>query len=135
MDEQAEQAFKDFFPKPGPVPAVNPEDLRKMWEFMSEVQARHPGQSLSVDFRSLEPFGADANIVWYRLSMLGILKMMSEHGVIKFPWLTDDKPSDAVFSALAVVPMQGIAGGTPQQGLPVDIDELSGLIDKANNAG
>jgi len=80
MDDGAErrEALENFFPKPGPIPSVNPEDLRKMLEFMETVQARHPGQTVSVDIRSLQGFGADANILWYRMSMLSALRTIHE---------------------------------------------------------
>jgi len=134
--EQAKQALSDFFPSPGvPVPSVNPADLSKMWDFLEQIQVSHPGKSVSIGISALQGVCDDANIVWYRLSMLELIQMMNKHGVINVPWLTDGKPSQAVFSALAVVSMTGIGQGTPQGRLPLDLDELSNLIAKASNNG
>ena len=138
MDDQdeAKQALNDFFPRPGvPVPSVNPADLSKMWNFMEQIRASHPGESAGIGISALQSVCGDANVVWYRLSMLELIRIMSKHGAINIPWLTDGKPSQAVFRALAVVTMTGIGHGAPQQGFPLDLDELSKLIAEASNNG
>ena len=134
--DEANQALSDFFPRPDvPVPSVNPADLNKMWDFMEQIRASHPGKNVCVGIRSLQSVCDDASVVWYRLSMLELIRIMSKHGAINVPWLTDGKPSQAVFSALAVVTMTGIGHGAPQQGFPLDLDELSKLIAEASNNG
>ena len=45
------------------------------------------------------------------------------------PWLHDGKPDDAVFKALAVVPMTKMPPGG-REGLPFDVEELIRLIRK-----
>jgi hypothetical protein len=86
-------------PSPGPVPTVDPADLRSVWELKqkavglaqkagaslpkTEVEDSARGGATSWDFRSLglswptnagcSP-GADVGAVWYRVEMLGLLE-------------------------------------------------------------
>jgi hypothetical protein len=105
--------------------------FRAAWDLQNDLQARHPGQSISISASSyqrvLRP-GADAGAAWYRLSVFSVLQQMSKAGALPLPWLSDGKPSEAVFRALAVVPMRGIAVGKPTNSLPFDIEEFSRLI-------
>lgn len=79
--------------------------------------------------------GADVGAVWYRVSMLGLLQMMSkEAGEPALSGLTGGKPSDAVFKALAIVPMTGMNPGVVRDGPPFDPDELVRLIREAESA-
>jgi hypothetical protein len=59
-----------------------------------------------------------------------MLQYMKKMGGLELPWLSDAKPSRAVFRALAIVPMTGIPFGKPTSQLPVDLDELARLIRK-----
>jgi hypothetical protein len=131
MDHSA-LLFGDFFPGPGPVPIVEAADLEAIWNLQNEMQAGHPGQSISFDIRShLRASRPDADAVsaWYRLSILALLQHMKMGG-LELPWLSDGKPSRAVFRALAIVPMTSIPVGKPTNQLPVDLDELVRLIQK-----
>jgi len=146
-------------PGPGPVPVVDPADLRSVWELMQRMKARlpkteplensaQPGRATSYDFRSLglsdanggcSP-GANVGAIWYRMMMLEMLEHMSTIGPLLSEIITDRtiptipaidyrNPSDAVFKALAVVPIKGLQpGGPPIEGLPIDVDELGRLI-------
>src|SRR5271166_4759971 len=95
--------------KDGPVPPVDPAELKSVWakqeEFKKSLPPRSaPDESLcvSVDFykQACGP-GADVGAVWYRLSMLELLKAASEAGGPTLPGLTEGKTEDAVFKALA----------------------------------
>jgi hypothetical protein len=61
----------------GPIPPVDPADLRRVWEMQRELQARTPGQQIgiSVDFyeRACSP-GANVGAVWFRIAMLEMLR-------------------------------------------------------------
>jgi hypothetical protein len=90
--DHAASPLGDFFPGPGPVPAVDATDLRAAWDLQNDLQARHPGQSISISASSyqrvLRP-GADAGAAWYRLSVFRVLQQMSKAGALPLPWLSD----------------------------------------------
>jgi hypothetical protein len=49
--------------------------------------------------------------------------------IANLPDLDYSHPSDAVFKAVAIVPMSGLAiGGPPREGFPVDLTEFTRLI-------
>lgn len=168
MDDKGNDEAKYFsMLSPGPVPTVDPADLRSLWELKqkalglvqkaaaslpkTEVEdAAQRGIATSWDFPSLglpiptnagcSP-GADVGAVWYRVTMLGWLEELrrvsyiSKAGpplseIANLPGFDNSKPSDAVFKALAVVPMTGLArpSGSPPTEFPVDIAELTRLI-------
>jgi hypothetical protein len=131
--DQPPRPLDHFPPKPGPVPVVEAGDLEAVWSLQNDMQARFPGQCISIDARSyqraLRP-DADVVSVWYRLSIFAVLQLMSKTGGLQLPWLTDGKPSQAVFAAFAKVSMTALAVGKPTNQLPVDLDELARLIQK-----
>jgi hypothetical protein len=160
MDEAILNIGQYFsMPSPGPVPTVDPADLRSVWELMQKVAALSPktevedsaqgGISTSYDFRSLglpvpanagcSP-GADVGAVWYRVEMLGWLEGLrrtSHITKVEIAGLPDfdySEPSDAVFKALAVVPMTGQARSDfPMKEFPVDIREFTRLVQGAED--
>ena len=116
-----------------PVAAVAPADLKSVWAMQDDVQARSPGQqvTISVDlWKSACSAGADVRAVFFRVSMLRMLQMLSGSGGLISPWLHDGKPDDAVFKVVATLPMIGLQLGTPRQGFPFDAEELIKLIKK-----
>jgi hypothetical protein len=116
-----------------PVAAVAPADLKSVWAMQDDVQARYPGQQVSISadlWKSACSPGADVRAVFLRVSMLRMLQMLSGSGTLISPWLHDGKPDDAVFKAFATVPMLGLQVGTPRQGFPFDVEELIKLIKK-----
>jgi hypothetical protein len=50
------------------------------------------------------------------------------------PWPREGKPGDAVFKALAIVPMTGLAPGVVRKVPPFDPDELIRLIKQESEA-
>ena|SRR5207247_1890550 len=64
-----------FGGKPGePVPQVDPDDLKAVWEINHEVQTSHPGErvtGISVLEHACKP-GADVKAVAYRAMILGL---------------------------------------------------------------
>jgi hypothetical protein len=72
--------------------------------------------------------GANVGAVWYRLSILEMLRHISEITGTSLPWPREGKPGDAVFKALATVPMTGLPPGVVRKVLPFDPDELIRLI-------
>jgi len=126
-------------PSPGPVPSVDPADLRSVWNFLQKADlAQKAHDSLpkteiqnstqcAYDLLGLpappnagcSP-GADIGAVWYRAMMLRLLQSIRQVSqlsrgesplseVAGLPDLDYSQPNDAVFKALAIVPMTGLA--------------------------
>ena len=79
--------------------------------------------------------GANVGNASYRLSWLRHLQILSEAGHLTFPWIHDGEPEDAVFKALAIVPMTGRLPGVTYDRPPFDVEELIRLIKKESEAG
>jgi hypothetical protein len=111
----------------GPVPAVDPADLRSAWAMQNDVQALGPGErfAIATDLckRACSP-GADVRAVFIRASMLRKLKLMSESGGLISPWLHHGEPDEAVFKVVATFPMIRMQPGVRRGGLPFDVEEL-----------
>jgi hypothetical protein len=110
-----------FLLGPSPVPAVDPADLRRVWEQQQGFQAIHTGEQIVVDTRGACGPGADFQAIGFRLGVLGMMRLIHA-------WPPNTRLPDALFKALAVIPMTGMAPGVPQQNLPFDLDELLRLI-------
>jgi hypothetical protein len=63
-----------FGGNPGePVAEVDPDDLKALWQEISNLQARDPGQHVSIGFeaKAIAKPGVNAEAVWYRSMMFG----------------------------------------------------------------
>ena len=78
--------------------------------------------------------GTNFGDVFCRLSWLRHLQILSEADHLNFPWIHDGEPEDAIFKALAVVPMTGRRPGVAYEGPPFDLEELMKLIKKEYRA-
>jgi len=120
-------ALHDFFGARGNnVTAVNPDDLRKVWTVMRDLESRTPaGQTGSLGSglyeRACSP-GANVVAVWYRASMLEVLQMLP--GSPLTPWSHGDNLDDAVFQIAATFPMKKLPIGLVKDGLPFDVQKL-----------
>jgi len=138
------QALRDYANKP--VPAVDPADLRAVYEYGHHTAAK-AGRHLSIGHSVYEQLcapGADSLIVWYRSSMMSLavqtlrapitdaeLQSMPPDAPVPFrkipQTLCDDlnlSPlPDYVFEVFAQFPITGIPKGG-MQGLPVDFPAL-----------
>jgi hypothetical protein len=118
--------------KDGLIPIVDPADLKNVWAMQEDVLVTHPGQQVGIASflyeRACTP-GANVQAVFFRVSMLRVLKMMSESEGLISSWLYDGKPEDAVFKVLATMPMNGLPP-SGRQGLPFDVEEFRRLIEK-----
>ncbi len=114
----------------GLIPAVDPTDLRSVWEMQRGFQARTPEQhgSISAELyqRACSP-SANVGAVWFRASMLGMLEML---GMLA-PWIQEGVIADAVFQVAATFPMKGMAIGAPRQGFPFDVQEFLSQVAKS----
>jgi len=116
------------------IPTVDPADLKSLHKLHTDLNSDcQPGTFVTVGFRAVQKVltpGADIGILTYRLGWLSQLQAWSEARPEEFPWIKGDKIDDAVFKALAVLPMTGI----PNEGitgLPFDTNELVRLIESA----
>jgi hypothetical protein len=119
--EEANPHLPPFLLGPNPVPTVDPADLRRVWEQQEGFQASHPGEQAVVDTRGACGPGGDLQAVGFRLAALGMMRLIHA-------WPSNTRLPDALFKALAIIPMTGMAPGVPQQNLPFDLDELLRLV-------
>ena len=104
------------------VPAVSPEDLKKLFQLFRDVQSRGVG---AIDMRMYEracSSGADVQSVWFRAAILEGLKQM--HPELIARWTRNGEFDDAVFQVAATFPMQKMKTGVVREGLPFDVDEF-----------
>lgn len=122
--------------KDGLIPIVDPADLKSVWAMQEDVIETHPGQQFAIASdlyqRACTP-GANVQAVFFRVSMLRVLKMMTGSEGLSSPWLQDGKPEDAVSNVLATMPMTGLPPGG-RQGLPFDVEEFRRLINKESES-
>ena len=122
-----------------PIPAANPEDLKTLWKLENDLEKQYGRQGVIMGVvglglqGALSP-GANFGDVFYRLSWLRHLQILSEGGHLDFPWIHDGEPEDAVFKALAIVPMTGRPPGVTYETPPFNVEELIKLIKKEYEA-
>jgi hypothetical protein len=123
----------NFVAENGPIPSVNPADLRSVCAVQRDIRSRFPGQRvLMVDDDDLKHAcspGADLFAIGYRIAML---EMLTELRLLS-PWLHNGELDDAVFNVFATIPMKRIQKGG-QEGFPFDVQELTKQIEKEANA-
>lgn len=109
----------------GDVPKVSVDDLRNVWKLFSDVQARHPGEQMILGndvYNSVCGPGADITAVWFRASMLWMLKEMLPEQVAS--WMRDGRFEDVVYEIAAAFPMQRLQTGIVREGPPFDVEEF-----------
>jgi hypothetical protein len=120
------------------IPAANPADLKTLWKLQKDLEARYGQQGVimgvGLDLQGVLSPGANFGDVFYRLSWLRHLQILSEAGHLTFPWIHDGEPEDAVFKALAIVPMTGRRPGVTYERPPFDVEELISLIKREYQA-
>jgi len=131
MDDLARDSMKKVFGDPGtPVSTVDVDDLKAVWKIGREVQSRHEGKHVAVGFGIYEcacAAGADVKSVRYRASMLAMV--VSHGGDLLAGFLNNEaEPADAVFNAIAKVPMRWMEVGVQRQGPPFDLEEFRQLL-------
>jgi hypothetical protein len=94
--------------KGAPIPPVDAEDLKRMWDCYREVEKRGAG---AMSFRVLEEvcsLGANVGAVWSRNSMLSMVLLCSE---FLAPWQHGEELDDVVFHVAATFPMEEMKRG------------------------
>jgi hypothetical protein len=107
------------------VAAVSSDDLRKVWKLFRDTQARNPGESTAIGnsvYQSVCSPGADAIAVWFRASMLWMLKTLPESPLAQ--WTHDGEFDDAVFIIAAAFPMKKLRTGVVYDVPPFDVEEF-----------
>jgi hypothetical protein len=109
----------------GDVPAVSPDDLKKVWKMSADFEARNPGQCGAIGnslYKSVCSPGADVVSVWYRASMLCVLKEMMPE--LLASWTHDGQLDDVVFEVMSTFPVQKMKIGVAREGPPFDVEEF-----------
>jgi hypothetical protein len=114
----------------GPVPPVDPADIRSVWTMQRGIQALHPDEeqiAISAEWykQTCQP-GADAGAVFERVSYLNILESLERLS----PWLRDGVLDDAVFDVAATIEMSRVQIGVVYNKLPFDVEEFIKQIEK-----
>src|ERR1700693_432826 len=98
-----------------PVPEVDPEDVKAVWELGRDIEARHPAKAgeLRAHAVGIEIFkaackpGANIPAVFYRGTMLGMLIRHAQDQLA--PWLKEGNPDDESL-AIAMASSSSLAG-------------------------
>jgi hypothetical protein len=110
------------------VPAVDPKDIKTVWEKSRDLEKRKPAGQLRASAgatgvaclkRICKP-GADVMAVSYRAGMIEMFRYAAPE--LMDPLLPDKL--DVVFLAAAEIPMEWIGVGVPRQGFPFDADDF-----------
>jgi hypothetical protein len=109
-----------LFGKAGePVPAVHVADMKVMWAYLQELNARHPGGGVGVEVgiwqRICSP-GADIRAVSYRCQMLSLLEIL-----LRAAWPGGELSENALKVA-ARMDLRWMAPGVVQNGFPFSVD-------------
>lgn len=125
-----EQEPPKFGGNPGePVPAVDPEDVKSVWQIGRHVQASHPRvRAIGIDgMKQACKSGADIEAVSYRTGFLWMMSQIASEDLARF--MRDGQPSDGVFHAAANVRAEWMGVGTVRQGPPFDVTEFLRLCE------
>jgi hypothetical protein len=106
-----------------PVPIVDPEDVKAVWQIFDEIRRTHPNQAVGVA-GLVAVCGSGANIpaVTLRAGMIGLV--LNTLPAELAPWTKEDRVDDAVFRAIAQVPMEWLGVGIERQGWPFDVEDF-----------
>jgi len=123
-----------FGGKPGePVPEVDPDDLRTVWEMNRELQARSPGGgAIDIDIfeQACKP-GANVHATLYRSNLFWIVSMIAP---AQWAMVTKDgQPTNAAFCAAAKVPMEWMGVGIVRKGPPFDVEQFVRLCAESSD--
>jgi len=131
--EGMEHERPSFGGEPGePVPQVDPEDVKALWGVSMEVQRAHPGEPVGIDVSVFEHAckpGANVQAVYYRTAKLEMLRHVAPQ--LLEPWTKKDQLDDAVFRAVAQVPMEWVGVGIVHKGLAFDIEDFMRRVREA----
>lgn len=125
LGEEAQEPPR-FGGEPGePVPAVDPEDVKSVWQIGRDVQANRPGQQVAVGVDTMKQAckpGANIKAVWYRASLLWLMTQIAPERLERF--MREGQLNDSVFLAAAKVPAEWMGVGIVREGPPFEFNEF-----------
>jgi hypothetical protein len=107
------------------VPTVDSKDVKAIWILSSDYEKEHPSKSGAVGIEILKSVcspGANIAAITYRTQMMWVVEHASPEALA--PWTKDERLDDAVFRAIAEVPMEWMGVGAPRHDLPFDVDDF-----------
>jgi hypothetical protein len=115
-----------FGGNPGePVPPVDAEDLKTVFEIFQDAGKRGTGGAVGVDlevFKHACKADADIPSLTYRAMMLQLFVSHAQEQLA--PWTKEGQLDFAVFREAAQLRMEWMGVGIERQGLPFDLNEL-----------
>jgi hypothetical protein len=124
-----ETSILELFRTPvGSVPVVDLERVKTAWERVKKIEWKDDRGLCAVaggDYNRKPDVTAQA--IGYRAAMLGLMRQVMPQTLA--PWTNEDQLDDAVFRAIAEVPMEWIEG--PRQDLPFDIEDFMRRVREA----
>ena len=122
-----------------PVPQVDPEDVKVVWKLGlgRGMESGHAGGQRAIGVEvckaKCKP-GADISAVCYRGMMLGLVTRHAQEQLA--PWVNQGEVSqgemdDAVFRAIAEVPMEWMGVGIMRHGPPFDFEDFMRRVREA----
>ena len=121
-----------FGGEPGePVPEVDPEDLKAVWQFQREVETKHGSQgAIGIDLmKQVCAPGADIQAIYYRTTFTWMTTQIAPEQIA--PFTRDGQPTDSVFRVAAKVPLEWMGVGIVRQGPPFDVNEFVRLCNES----
>lgn len=120
-----------FGGRPGEtVPAVDPDDVRTVWQITTEVQARNPGKNVATGAELMKQAckpGADIEAVIYRSWLISLMDMIAPDKLV--PFTHNGQLDEVVFYAAAKVSLEWMGVGVVREGLPFDVAEFVRLCE------
>jgi hypothetical protein len=118
-----------FGGEPGePVPAVDPDDVKTVWQIGRDAQGNHLGHNVAVGVDLMKHVckpGANIEAVSYRSSLLWLMTQIASEQLARFT--REGQPDDAVFRAAAKVSAEWMGVGIVREGPPFDVNEFMRL--------
>jgi hypothetical protein len=115
----------------GLVPVVSVDDLARVWQIQEDKQKLTPGRDFVIgldEYQRACSKDADIIAVCTRSDMLRTLLKLREAGTLDIPHVHHGVPNDAVFGAMATLPMCAAERGVRHDGFPFQMEELLRLI-------
>jgi hypothetical protein len=111
----------------GPVPAVDPAKVKAAWEWQMQMERDHPEGLCAVASADYSKPDASVRAIGYRATILWAVRYGLADALA--PWTKEGQLDDAVFRAIAEVPMEWIDG--PREGLPFDFADFMRRVNEA----
>jgi hypothetical protein len=109
------------------VPQVEPEDVKAVWKLGlgRGMESGHPGGQRAIGVEvckaACKP-GADISAVCYRGMMLGLITRHAQEQLA--PWVNEGEMDNAIFRAIAEIPMEWMGVGIVRHGPPFDFEDF-----------